>query len=318
MADNDVLPATGDIIRSVQRGGAAGPKSQVVILDLGPAAGAEALASGTVPVSATALPLPTGAALDASLASILVKMAASPALDASVQAVLAKLPATPATNTPVVSGSVSVSNLPATQPVSAASLPLPTGAALDSSLASILAKQPAAPALDGTDGAAPAVIPGTGIRGWLRSIFDKLNGTLAVSGTFWQATQPVSGNVGVTALPAIPAGANAIGSVSVSNLPATQTVRPPTSATQGTAPLSAAVTTADTVPVAANAVRKRLIVANDHATAVIYLNPFGVAAVSGQGVRLGPGVAWDDEGLTTGAIHAIGSAACNMTIAEFV
>jgi hypothetical protein len=49
-------------------------------------------------------------------------------------------------------------------------------------------------ALDGTDVSAPTAIlaGGVGIRGWLSSIWTKLNGTLAVSGTFFQATQPVS------------------------------------------------------------------------------------------------------------------------------
>jgi hypothetical protein len=54
-----------------------------------------------------------------------------------------------------------------TQPVSAASLPLPTGAATQTTLA--LAKT----ALD--------------------DILTKLNASIAVTGTFWQATQPVSG-----------------------------------------------------------------------------------------------------------------------------
>ena len=61
-------------------------------------------------------------------------------------------------------------------PVSAASLPLPAGAAQD-----------------GTD--ATGVTPPTGavgIRGWLSGIYSKLAGSLAVTGTFWQATQPVS------------------------------------------------------------------------------------------------------------------------------
>jgi len=102
----------------------------------------------------------------------------------------------------------------ATQPVSNATLPLPTGAATETSL--------------GTDGATPPTIPGTGIRGWLRSIYDTLRGTLTVGGSVsvsnLPATQPVSGTVTVGALPALPTGANAIGSVSVSNLPATQAV----------------------------------------------------------------------------------------------
>lgn len=91
--------------------------------------------------------------------------------------------------------SVSVTNFPATQPVSgtvtanagtgtmavsAASLPLPTGAAQD-----------------GTDITSPTAMPagGSGIRGWLSAIWTKLNGSIAVTGTFWQATQPVSGTV---------------------------------------------------------------------------------------------------------------------------
>ena len=50
-------------------------------------------------------------------------------------------------------------------------------------------------ARDGTDISAPTAMPagGVGIRGWLSSIWTKLNGSIAVTGTFWQATQPVSG-----------------------------------------------------------------------------------------------------------------------------
>lgn len=53
----------------------------------------------------------------------------------------------------------------ATQPVSAVSLPLPTGASTETTLA---------------------------------AVNTKLGGTLAVSGTFWQATQPVSGTIAAT------------------------------------------------------------------------------------------------------------------------
>lgn len=76
----------------------------------------------------------------------------------------------------------------ATQPISAASLPLPANASQD-----------------GTDGTTPPAVlgGGTGIRGWLRSIYEKLTGTIAVTGTFFQATQPVS----ATALP-LPTGAS--------------------------------------------------------------------------------------------------------------
>ena len=65
--------------------------------------------------------------------------------------------------------------LPVSNPTA---LPLPTGAATD-----------------GTDGTTPPAVlgGGTGIRGWLRSIYEKLTGSIAVTGTFWQTTQPVSG-----------------------------------------------------------------------------------------------------------------------------
>jgi hypothetical protein len=182
--------------------------------------------TGTLSISASALPLPTGAAADATLTggSQKTQVTVLPALPAGANAI----------------GSVSVSNLPATQAVSATALPLPSGAAADG--------------VDATGITAPS--GGSGIRGWLSGIYGKLAGTLTVggtvavsgtvpvSGTFYQTTQPVSASAlplpsgaatdasltngnqktQVTSLPALPAGANAIGSVSVSNLPATQAV----------------------------------------------------------------------------------------------
>lgn len=63
------------------------------------------------------------------------------------------------TNANIQALHVNVVNFPATQPISAVSLPLPTGAATETTLA---------------------------------AVNTKLAGTIAVSGTFWQATQPVS------------------------------------------------------------------------------------------------------------------------------
>ncbi|MBZ5700258.1 MAG: hypothetical protein LAN84_00265 [Acidobacteriia bacterium] len=73
-------------------------------------------------------------------------------------------------------------------PVSAAALPLPGGAATEASL--------------GTDGAAPPSIPGTGIRGWLRSIYDKLAGTLSQNVAQW-------GGAAVAAATTSPVGSEA-------------------------------------------------------------------------------------------------------------
>ena len=87
-----------------------------------------------------------------------------------------------------VSGPLTDAQLRATAvPVSAASLPLPAGAATETTAAGIRTDI-------GTDGSAPPPVlgAGTGVRGWLRSIYEKLTGTLAVTGAFFQATQPVS------------------------------------------------------------------------------------------------------------------------------
>lgn len=66
-----------------------------------------------------------------------------------------------------VSGTVTANAGTGTMAVSAASLPLPSGAAQD-----------------GTDIASPTAMPagGAGIRGWLSAIWTKLNGTVAVTG----------------------------------------------------------------------------------------------------------------------------------------
>jgi hypothetical protein len=121
--------------------------------------GAAGVNSG--PVSA-ANPLPTGdAAAAAALASILAKLSADPATQTTLAAVLAKITADPATQTtlaavlakltadPATAAGVTaaggavvaqlVANLAGTQPVSAAALPLPSGAASEVTLALIQA-----------------------------------------------------------------------------------------------------------------------------------------------------------------------------------
>lgn len=86
-----------------------------------------------------------------------------------------------------VSGTVAVSN-PTANPE--------TGLAKDATITGV--------AKDGTDITTPTpAMPagGVGIRGWLSAIWTKLNGSLAVTGTFWQATQPVSGTFFQTTQP---------------------------------------------------------------------------------------------------------------------
>jgi hypothetical protein len=127
----------------------------------------------TQPISAAALPLPTGAATEATLATRLAEAtftARTPTLGpktaaASSPVVLASdQPAVPVTDgggsltvdgtvsvsgtvtvsdgagSLTVDGAVTVSNFPATQPISAAALPLPTGAATEATLATRLSE----------------------------------------------------------------------------------------------------------------------------------------------------------------------------------
>lgn len=127
---------------------------------------------------------------------------------------IAAMPTTPVTGT----------FFQATQPISATALPLPTGAAQD-----------------GTDITTPFAMPtgGLGIRGWLSAIWTKLNGSLAVTGTFFQATQPVSL---ATNTPTLQAGSTtAVTQATAANLNATVTQQPLTKGTQG----AAGVTTQD-------------------------------------------------------------------------
>jgi hypothetical protein len=113
---------------------------------------------------------------------------------------------------------VSVSNFPATQPVSGTvTVVQPTGSNLHVDIDNFPATQP---------------VSGTVAVSSLPSIPAGANAIGSVSVSNFPATQPVSGTVAVSSLPSIPAGANAIGSVSVSNFPATQPVSGTVAATQ--------------------------------------------------------------------------------------
>jgi hypothetical protein len=172
----------------------------------------------TQPVSAASLPLPSGAATEAkqdtgnsSLSSIDGKFTTLNAKDFSTSAkqdtgntslsnIDGKIPSNLTVTstrllvdgsgaTQPVSGSVSVSNFPATQPISAASLPLPTGAATETTLSSLNSKIPGSLTVTSTR----LLVDGSGV------------------------TQPVSGSVSITNLPA---SQTVDGTVAVSNLPA--------------------------------------------------------------------------------------------------
>jgi hypothetical protein len=157
----------------------------------------------TQPISAAALPLPSGAATSAkqdtansSLASIDSKLTSVPVTGAFYQA---------------------------TQPVSAAALPLPSGAATsakqdtgNTSLSNIDGKLPAlGQAL--AAGSVPVILPAatiTALTPPASITVSNFPSSQAVTGTFWQATQPVSGTfwqatqpVSAASLP-LPSGAS--------------------------------------------------------------------------------------------------------------
>ena len=172
MADNTQLNlgTGGDLIASDD---IAGVKHQRVKIEFGAdGVATDVSPANPLPISVSTLPLPTGAAQDGvDITSPTAMPAGGSGIRGWLSAIWTKL-----------NGTLNVSGtfFQATQPISATTLPLPTGAAQD-----------------GTDINTPTAMPtgGSGIRGWLSAIWTKLNGSLAVTGTFFQATQPISGTV---------------------------------------------------------------------------------------------------------------------------
>ncbi len=153
----------------------------------------------TQPISAASLPLPSGASTAAKQPALGVAGTASADV-LTVQGIVSMTP-------------LKVDASATTQPVSAASLPLPSGA-------SMAVKQPAF----GTAGTASAdVLTVQGITSMTALKVDGSGVTQPVSGTFFQATQPISGTItadqggswSVTVGSALPAGTNVIGHVIV-------------------------------------------------------------------------------------------------------
>lgn len=136
-------------------------------------------------------------ATQTTLAALLAKLTADQATQTTLAAVLAKVSADPATQTTLAAlqtGEAAVLAKLTSDP-STASAQTSQSTKLDTlhtDLAAVLAKIITAPATEatlattntnlGADGASPPAITGTGIRGWLRAIYEKVNGTLSVSG----------------------------------------------------------------------------------------------------------------------------------------
>lgn len=167
----------------------------------------------TQPVSATSLPLPTGAATEATLSSLNSKVSLSGSnilVDGSsvTQPVSGTVTANQGGswsvavnnaagasavniqdggNSITVDGSVSVSNFPATQAISAVSLPLPTGAATQATLATLL--------LDATFTGRINTLGQKTSANSTPIVIASDQSTLTVSVSNFPATQPISGTV---------------------------------------------------------------------------------------------------------------------------
>ena len=183
-------------------------------------------------------------------------------------------PASQAVTFGAVTGSVSVLNFPASQAVTFSAVSISNLPAIQTIAGSV------------TLGAGTAQIG---------SVTASISGTVPVSGTFFQATQPVS----LTTLPALVAGTAQIGSVtaSISNsvtiasLPAISgTVTANTFALQGTAVTTSnfTSTTASTVLASFNATREVLTIFNEGA-GLLFVAPGATCTTVQYQVRLSSG-----------------------------
>ena len=223
------LPTGANTIGSVNQGGA-----WSVTATQATAANLNTLTSGSVTTAAPvytngttgAVSLTTAGALrvDASATTQPVSLAALPALPAGANAIgsviVSTLPSLPAGANAI--GSVTVTTLPAL-PAGANSI----GAVTQGGSWTVTASNTTPANLQvmnygAVTTASPTYTTGTNnalsltVAGALRT--DSSAVTQPVSGTFWQATQPVS----LASLPALPAGANTIGSIANTSFAATQ------------------------------------------------------------------------------------------------
>lgn len=216
----------------------------------------------TQPISAVALPLPSGAATEATLATMLTLAGFQARVNTLGQkAMAASAPVTLASDQSALA--VTGTFFQATQPVSAAALPLPSGAATEATLATML-----------TLAGFQARINTQGQKAMAASTPVTLasdQSALPVTGTFFQATQPVS--VAAT-LP-----------ISTAATASTTTVA---HAQAATATLSNVTSSASSTPVlAANATRKGALFYND-STANLFLKFGATASATSYTVKLTP------------------------------
>ncbi len=126
--------------------------------------------------------------------------------------------------------------------------------------------------------------------------------TIAVTGTFWPTTQPVSWSgqsVGVSSLPALPAGSNMIGTVNVA------TTQPSTIASgQQTTTTSAAALPSQAL------VNGIVITAASANTGTVYVGPSGVTSSTGYPLAAGQSISYAVANLS--AISIVGTNATDV------
>lgn len=235
----------------------------------------------TQPVSATSLPLPTGAATEATLATVLTTAAFQARINTLGQKTMAN-------STPVVIASdqsalpVTGTFFQATQPISAVALPLPAGAATEATLAGVL-----------TTTAFQARINTLGQKTMANStpvVLASDQSAISVTGTFFQATQPVS-------------------------IAATVAVKELRSATG--AQTSVAGSASSVTLLASNANRLGASIYND-STAILYVRFQATASTSNFSVKLFPDDFYEVPFGYTGIIDGIwASATGNARVTEY-
>lgn len=257
--------------------------------------------SGTQPISAAALPLPTGASTsglqttgNTSLASIDGKLT-NPLPVSATALPLPTGAATAARQDLLLTELQLKADLTETQPVSVATLPLPTGAATEATLLNTL-----------TTSAFQARVNTLGQKAMAAStpvVIASDQTSIPVAATLTAETTKVIGTVNVAAGQSIGLAAGTVVSTKTA-----LTFNAPTAASVGVASASA---------LAANASRKGLIAVNT-SNATISCS-VAQTAILNSGITLQPGAVWNmnEYSFGTGAVNCIASlAASNLSLQE--
>ena len=200
----------------------------------------------------------------------------------------AELRATPVpiSGTVSISGTVPVSGTfwQATQPISAASLPLPAGAATEATLATLLKPADTLTAVGSITN--PVAVTGTFWQA-TQPVSLATAPTTPVTGTFWQTTQPVSGTFWQATQPVSGTFWQATQPVTLASTTLTSTVQP-TGLTSLATGQQAVTASATALPSSAG--KLVCVKVKDGGTQTIYYGPSGVTTGTGQELLPGEGM----------------------------